>query len=216
MYVIRTVGWTIAAILGGRVTALEAQHPFTPYHLKVAAADATIVPLDGKAGQGLLPPHLEDGAILSLGPTFMNVIYENSTDIELGSCWGCVVTIGKELPCIYEAIKTGSVKALLNCGVGKTDLCHCADCLPDAVKKFVDSFCAAKGKPKTPSLKTPPAPAERIADADINFQAFKGSLLKSTADDLEAVNFCPGSSCGGCGCCIGACLFGACAGACVG
>lgn len=64
MYAIWTVGWVIAAILGGRVTALEAQHPFVPYQLKVAD-DATIVPLDGKAGKGLLPPHLEDGAILS-------------------------------------------------------------------------------------------------------------------------------------------------------
>ncbi len=64
MYAIWTVGWAIVAILGGRVTALDTQHPFAPYNLK-AAADGTIVPLDGKAGKGLLPPHLEDGAILS-------------------------------------------------------------------------------------------------------------------------------------------------------
>jgi hypothetical protein len=172
----------------------------------------------------------------------MNVIYENSTDTELGSCWGCVVTVGKELPCVYDAVKAGSFGPLLNCGVDKSDvsqcyfrflnykevptdvfstlrhiqLCNCADCLPDVVKKFVDGFCQAKGKPKAPSLKNPPVQAERIADADLNFQGFKGSLLKSTAKDLKAVNFCPGTSCGSCGCCVGVCVFGACGGACVG
>ncbi len=52
----------------------------------------------------------------------MNVIYQNSTETELGSCWGCVVTIGKELPCAYDAVKTGSFSPLLNCGVDKSDV----------------------------------------------------------------------------------------------
>lgn len=64
MYATWAVGWSIAAVLGGRVAAFDAQRPFVPYALK-GAADSTIVPLDEKAGTGLLPPHLEDGAILS-------------------------------------------------------------------------------------------------------------------------------------------------------
>lgn len=116
----------------------------------------------------------------------MNAIYENSTDTDLGSCWGCAVTIAKELPCIYQGIKLSSVSALLDCGVAKSDvsaidtvlvsaenssaltsslshiqLCHCADCLPDAVQSFVNQFCNAKGKARKPSLKNPTAPAER-------------------------------------------------------
>lgn len=55
----------------------------------------------------------------------MNVIYENSTNEELGFCWSCVVTIGKELPCVYEAVKAGSFKPLLNCGVDKPDVSQC-------------------------------------------------------------------------------------------
>ena len=57
---------TIAAEkwIGCAPRALDAQHPFAPSDFK-GAAGGTIVPLDGKAGKGLLPPHLEDGAILS-------------------------------------------------------------------------------------------------------------------------------------------------------
>jgi len=65
MHTIWAVGCVIAAIFGGRVTALEAQHPFGPYHQLKVTADDTIVPLHPRAGKGLLPPHLEEGAILS-------------------------------------------------------------------------------------------------------------------------------------------------------
>ncbi|KAM7215692.1 hypothetical protein V8F06_008983, partial [Rhypophila decipiens] len=207
MYAILAVSLIIVAVLDG-VTALKAQYPLGPYQLNVLGDD-TFVPLHPRAGKGLLPPHLEEGAILSLGPRFMNVIYKNSTDDELGSCWSCIPTIAKETPCVYQAIKEKSFKPLLTCGVTKADLCQCADCLPSMLKKFVEPFCQDKGdEPNKPSLKNPPRPAERVADADINFQAFKGSLLKSTADDLKAVDFCPGSSCGGCNCCVGGCVFG--------
>ena len=47
-------------------------------------------------------------------------------------------------------------------------------------KQFVGRFCEAKRKKGR--LKNPPAPSERIAeDADLDFQAFKGSLLQSTS-----------------------------------
>ncbi|KAK4031652.1 hypothetical protein C8A01DRAFT_41903 [Parachaetomium inaequale] len=216
MHAIWTAGWATVAIFSGTTTALGAQYPFLSSDLEKASSALTVVPLHGRAGKGLLPPHMENGAILSLGPTFMNAIYENSTDTDLGSCWGCAVTIAKELPCIYEAIKTVSVSALLNCGVDKSDLCNCADCLPDAVEQYVEQFCSAKGKPKKPTLKNPTAAAERIADQDINFQGFKGSLPKATMNDLKAVNFCPGSSCGSCDCCIGVCFVGECMGGCGG
>ena len=52
----------------------------------------------------------------------MNVIYENSTDDELGSCWSCIPTIAKESPCVLQAIKEKSFKPLLNCGVTKADV----------------------------------------------------------------------------------------------
>jgi hypothetical protein len=172
----------------------------------------------------------------------MNPIYENSTDTSLGSCWGCAVTIAKELPCIYDAIKSVSVQALLDCGVDKSDvshptprvivkreelaltcimmctqLCNCADCLPDAVQPYVNQFCQSKAmKPKKPTLKNPIAPAERIAGQDLNFQGFKGSLPKSTLDDIKALSACPGTSCGGCGCCVGVCAWGECLGGCGG
>ena len=64
-------------------------------------------------------------------------------------------------------------------------------------------------------LKNPPQ-SERTADAHVNFQGFKSSLSKATADDLRSVNFCPATSCGDCGCCVGVYVFGACGGACVG
>ena len=58
----------------------------------------------------------------------MNAIYENSTDTELGSCWGCAVPIAKELPCIYEAIKSVRVTTLRNCGVDKSEVSTAVDC----------------------------------------------------------------------------------------
>jgi len=148
----------MAAILGGGATAHAAQFPFLSSDVERAAAGLTIEPLHGRAGKGLLPPHMENGAILSreccprcpapngevlsfpiltcwlVGPTFINPIYENSTDTDLGSCWGCAVTIAKELPCIYQAIKTVSVSALLNCGVAKPDVSRDAVRLAEACR----------------------------------------------------------------------------------
>jgi hypothetical protein len=152
----------MVAVLGGGATGREAQYPFLSSDIDAAASALTVVPLHGRAGKGLLPPHMENGAILSrkyllfslpdakmtpwrsprpvantqaclVGPTFMNAIYENSTDKELGSCWGCAVTIAKELPCIYDAIKTVTPSSLLNCGVNKTDVRHCCCCLLDCL-----------------------------------------------------------------------------------
>lgn len=40
----------------------------------------------------------------------------------LGSCFGCIFTVAKEVPCIYTAIKNRDPSALLQCGIGKTDV----------------------------------------------------------------------------------------------
>ena len=79
---------------------------------------------------------------------------------------------------------------------------------------MVEQFCNTKGEPKKPELKNPSAATERLAEMDINFQGFKGLLSKATLNDIKAVSWCPGTSCGGCECCIGVCAFGQCLGAC--
>lgn len=66
MLAIQTAGWAMVAILGGTATALETQYPFLSSDaLDAKASVHTIVPLHGRAGKGLLPPHLENGAVLS-------------------------------------------------------------------------------------------------------------------------------------------------------
>lgn len=60
--------------------------------------------------------------LVSVGNRFANEFYANiSSDRDLGSCFnvGCGATILKELPCIYKAIKDGSLdEHLLKCGLG--------------------------------------------------------------------------------------------------
>ncbi len=53
----------------------------------------------------------------------MNVIWKIAPRLSWGPAGATyVVTIGKELPRAYDAVKTGSLSRLLNCGVDKSDI----------------------------------------------------------------------------------------------
>ncbi len=65
MHVTQVARWVMAALLGGKASALHAQYPFLSSELEGAVSAFTIVPLHGRADRGLLPPYMENGAILS-------------------------------------------------------------------------------------------------------------------------------------------------------
>ena len=63
--------------------------------------------------------------IVTVGTTFANPFYANiSADGELGSCFPCMGTIVKEVPCIAKFLKTRDWKDLLKCGVSKADVSY--------------------------------------------------------------------------------------------
>ncbi|KAL9949959.1 hypothetical protein ACHAP6_000677 [Verticillium nonalfalfae] len=160
----------------------------------------------------------------------------------LGSCFGCIFTVAKEVPCIYTAIKNRDPSALLQCGIGKTDICECVDCLPAALSKYVQPWCSSsEGVGVAPTTEL--ADDNFVANADDNVKAFLGLLSPAELDALkekaQATNPPPpqttdggltspnpngngagpelgcvlGSSCGGC-CCVGLCVFNSCVGGC--
>ncbi|KAM0325838.1 hypothetical protein ACHAQA_007140 [Verticillium albo-atrum] len=160
-------------------------------------------------------------------------------EVGLGGCFGCLITVAKEVPCIYNAIKGGGFSALLQCGVGKSDICDCINCLPDALSKYVAGFCSSnEGEGVTPTLEL--ADDNFVANADDNVKAFLGLLspaeLQALKEKAEAANpprpeatgglTAPnptgngtvvgcviGSDCGGC-CCVGVCVLNSCIGGC--
>ncbi len=67
MHVTWAAGWALVGVLSGGVAAFDGfdvQKPFSRSGFRVSS-EQTIVPLDDKAGTGLLPPALENGAIAS-------------------------------------------------------------------------------------------------------------------------------------------------------
>jgi len=200
--------------------------------------DLNIVPLTKGARTGLVAPEVEEGLIYALGPRFANVFIDNAKDDhaeDLNCIFKCAGNVIKLAPCIATAVATENPLALLNCGVGKSTVCDCGKCLPDSVSKFVGQFCSSS---------TLPASAkgdEMLSYPDwIQFsqrapylQGFRGDLKKTVLDEakgLVAANktknggfdtqdgifgFCPGTICGGCGCCVGLCVLGTCAGGCI-
>ncbi len=83
MHVTRAASLVMAALLGGKATALHAQHPFLSSELEGAASALTIVPLHGRAGKGLLPPYMENGAILSRESLLSLPDLESQNDVEV-------------------------------------------------------------------------------------------------------------------------------------
>ncbi|CRK16140.1 hypothetical protein BN1723_002304 [Verticillium longisporum] len=196
----------------------------------------------GHGGVGLGTPGSNNGSLgASPGP--------GSTEGGLGaaaplggSCFGCIFTVAKEVPCIYTAIKNRDPSALLQCGIGKTDICECVDCLPAALSKYVQPWCSSsEGAGVAPTTEL--ADDDFVANADDNVKAFLGLLspaeLEALKEKAQATNPPPpqttdggltspnpngngagpelgcvlGSSCGGC-CCVGLCVFNSCVGGC--
>ncbi|KAG7107712.1 hypothetical protein HYQ44_012982 [Verticillium longisporum] len=196
----------------------------------------------GHGGVGLGTPGSNNGSLgASPGP--------GSTEGGLGaaaplggSCFGCIFTVAKEVPCIYTAIKNRDPSALLQCGIGKTDICECVDCLPAALSKYVQPWCSSsEGAGVAPTTEL--ADDDFVANADDNVKAFLGLLspaeLEALKEKAQATNPPPpqttdggltspnpngngagpelgcilGSSCGGC-CCVGLCVLNSCIGGC--
>jgi hypothetical protein len=57
-----------------------------------------------------------------VGTRFTNPLYAPLSNTSLSSCWGCLVTVAEEVPCILEAIAEGNPALLLDCGVTKDDV----------------------------------------------------------------------------------------------
>ncbi|KAG7137862.1 hypothetical protein HYQ45_004916 [Verticillium longisporum] len=182
----------------------------------------------GHGGVGLGTPGSNNGSLGAAAP--------------LGSCFGCIFTVAKEVPCIYTAIKNRDPSALLQCGIGKTDICECVDCLPAALSGYVKPWCSSsEGVGVAPTTEL--ADDNFVANADDNVKAFLGLLspaeLEALKEKAQATNPPPpqttdggltspnpngngagpelgcilGSSCGGC-CCVGLCVLNSCIGGC--
>ncbi|MCJ1405064.1 hypothetical protein MMC11_008290 [Xylographa trunciseda] len=188
-----------------------------------ALQSSTLVALSGQANTGLVPGPLDAALTGCLGPRYYNALIENEVSgdgaaavSDLSCLIKCGTTVAKVLPCIVKAIATGNPLDILKCGVGKTQICTCAQCFPDKIKKWVNEhFCDNKSA----LLDAPPT--NELSNVDVvgiqesNIKAMLGLTTEKESKDLTAMGFCPGSSCGSCSCCIGACLFGNCLGACL-
>jgi len=183
-----------------------------------------------------VPPEVEEGLIYALGPRFANVFINSEKSDVHGEDLKCIIkcagNVIKLAPCIATAVATENPLALLSCGVNKGTICDCVKCLPDSVSRFVGQFCSSST-----------LPASAMSDNTLSYpdwiqfsqrspylQGFRGDLKKTVLDEARGIvankpkdggfgtqdifGFCPGTSCGGCGCCIGLCVFNGCVGAC--
>ncbi|KAL8789109.1 MAG: hypothetical protein Q9195_006975 [Heterodermia aff. obscurata] len=147
-----------------------------------------LVPLNETATTGIVPVDVEQ-TILRSGNRFANEFYANiSADGELGSCFSCVPTVVKELPCVYKAIKDKNPGEILNCGITKADLCKCVDCLPPVVRQFVELFCKAEDDVDVKDLYNYNT-FYHLADVDLNLQAFLVSPQAPHPRLLQALMF---------------------------
>jgi len=210
-------------------------------HVSPCRPGNNIVPWDPQYNTGVIPHGIESCLAAQIGPTFLNPFYQDGPKDGLGSCWGCALTIAKELPCIATAIETEDISVLLGCGVDKPDVCNCLSCLPDSVYKYMANWCSSlegNGIPATDEY----SDNNFVDNASDSVKAFLG-LLKveeleilrdnAAADSVPAptspnygggyagggglnpgLGCILGSKCGSCDCCFGLCVFGACGGVC--
>lgn len=177
------------------------------------ATNSTNVLLTPLIGTGLLPKHLEDGLVLSAGPRFTNALYAPDTNGSVGGCFGCLVTVAREIPCIYEAIKNKDPKDLLNCGVSKSGICDCLSCLPDSLQPYVQAFCGDGSLDNILPI-TAMANATFSDTDDYDIEAFLGTMPDDVVKYVQEQNEAGckiGQECGNV-CCIGACVSDKCVG----
>jgi len=198
---------------------------FTLARLSTRVDAAGLVALNHQANTGLLPGPIDHAYSACLGPRFYNALLENDfeeldksviTAASIPCLLKCGATIAKILPCVIKAVMSGNPADILKCGLGKPQICPCAQCLPDKYKDWVNKhFCGVQNKAFDASPTTELSGVDLSGIQESNIQALLGTTNEMEGPGLRSFGFCPGAPCGGCSCCVGACMFGSCLGYCL-